>query len=63
MKAEKTGIADRACRWCLVNDEGKRQGFFPSKRAAECWARTGKTFKTKPVYAVVKGRKTQKRIR
>lgn len=54
----KTGIADRACRWLL---EGV--GFFPSKRAAIYYEKYGKTFKTKPVYEVINGRRSQKRVR
>jgi len=59
----KTGITDRAVRWQLVDDEGKNIKFFPSFRAARYWLEHGKTFKTKPVYEVINGRRGQKRIR
>lgn len=54
----------RAKRWLLVPDnyEGA-QGFFPSRRAAFHFFKTGKRFTTKPVFAVMGGRRGTKRIR
>ena len=61
-KITKTGRTERCRRWHLTID-GKPGGWFPSKRAAKCFAETGKKFKTKPVFAVIGGRRSQKRIR
>jgi len=58
----KTGIADRACRWQLFID-GEAVGFFPSKRAAKCFAETGVKFKTNPHFPVIGGRRGTKRDR
>jgi hypothetical protein len=54
----------RAKRWLVVPDnyEGK-QKFCPSRRAAFHFFRTGEKFTTTPVYAVVGGRRSQKRVR
>ena len=65
VKSEK-GSTERAKRWkmittasCDIEHEGDL--FFPSKRAAIHFFKTGEKFKTKPVYRS-RG-KTQQRIR
>lgn len=58
---EKTGIADRGVRWKLTTESGG--GFFKSRRAAFHFFKTGERFETNPVYAVVGGRRSQKRVK
>jgi hypothetical protein len=54
----------RAKRWLLVPDNyDAPQKFFKSRRAAFHFFRTGEKFITKPVYAVIGGRRSQKRVR
>lgn len=62
MTVRRTGCTNRAMRWESETPEGVVK-YHPSKRAATYWLKYGKTFKTNPVYAVVGGRRSQKRIR
>lgn len=48
-------------RWKLDGDAGAH--FFKSRRAAFHFFRTGEKFTVKPVYAVIGGRRSQKRVR
>lgn len=58
---ERTGIADRGTRWKLT--DGQRGGFFKSRRAAFHFFKTGERFVTKPIYSVVGGKRSQRRVR
>ena len=58
--------ATRAGRWRMLTDWGDGMlstRTFPSKRAALYFFEYGKTFKTKVIFSVIGGRKSQKRIR
>ena len=65
---EKTGETARSRRWrlqpldvTLEHSGGPR--YFRSRRAAVHYFVTGEKFETSPVFAVVGGRRSQKRVR
>lgn len=63
---EKTGDTGRSGRWKLIectSEDSRSIRYFKSRRAAFHFFRTGERHETKPVYAVLGGRKGTRRIR
>ena len=58
---QKTGLTKRGQRWRLL--DGGNSLFFRSRREAFYFFRTGKKFVTTPVFAVLNGKRSLRRVR